>query len=79
MPEEIGVSAQDVQGTKGKPIRNGEAVLPPWARKRCNATSHASTVNLSGIQGRLQSYMCGKICFLLLGGAEVFSPYPLTL
>lgn len=79
MPEEIGVSAQDVQGAKGKPIRNGEAVLPPWARKRCNATSHASTVNLSGIQGRLQSYMCGKICFLLLGGAEVFSPYPLTL
>lgn len=59
----FGVSAQDGQGAKAKPIRNGEALLPPWARKRCNITSPASAVKLSGIQGRLQTYMCGKMFF----------------
>ena len=51
------VFAQGVQGAKTKPVRNGEAVPPPWARRRHNVTSHVSTVNLSGIEGRLQSYM----------------------
>lgn len=27
------VSAQDVQGAKAKPVRNGEAIPPPWAKK----------------------------------------------